>query len=206
VTARSLGGCEAMNGPGDRIVPKLIETNTPDDILPVYRGTPVEDLLRYHNMGKALPADNTTPKMFVAMCIDFRKFLVIPNDYAFIMRTAGARLKGNEFELLYAIAVGGVSTVVLIGHTDCGMTRVLNQREQFVSGLGQRAGVAPDKAEELFDTYASGYAIEDPVKAMVAQAIDLRGLLNDVMLAPLLYRVSDNRLVQILEPQAIGPA
>jgi hypothetical protein len=75
-----------------------------------------------------------------------------------------------------------------------------------VNGLGKRAGVTLDRAEELFDAYASGYAIEDPVKAMVAQAIELRGLLHDVMLAPLLYRVSDDRLLQILEPQAIGPA
>lgn len=187
-------------------MPRLIETNTPDDIIPVYRGTPVEDLLRYHNMGEPRPADNTTPQMFIAMCIDFRKFLVVPNDYAYIMRTAGARLKGNEFELLYAIAVGGVSTVVLIGHTDCGMTRVLNQREQFVSGLGERAGVAPEMAEGIFDAFAPEYAIEDPVKAMVAEAIMLRGLLHGVMIAPLLYRVSDDRLVQILEPGAIGPS
>jgi len=185
-------------------MPRLIETNTPDDILPVYRGTPVEELLRYHNMGEPRPSDNEIPKMFIAMCIDFRKFLVVPNDYAYIMRTAGARLKGNEFELLYAIAVGGVSTVVLIGHTDCGMTRVINQRDQFVTGLGDRAGVASETAGEIFDTFAPEYAIEDPVKAMVAEAIMLRGLLRGVMIAPLLYRVSDDRLVQILEPGAIG--
>ncbi|MGH2550264.1 MAG: carbonic anhydrase [Thermomicrobiales bacterium] len=185
-------------------MPKLIETNKPEDILPVYRDTPVEELLRYHNFREPRPTDNETPKMFIAMCIDFRKFLVVPNDYAYIMRTAGARLRGNEFELLYAIAVGGVSTVVLIGHTDCGMTRVINQRDQFVTGLGERAGVSEETASEIFDTFAPEYAIEDPVKAMVAEAIMLRGLLKGVMIAPLLYRVNDDKLVQILEPGAIG--
>ena len=187
-------------------MPKLIETNTAEDILPVYRGTPVEELLRYHNFREPRPTDNETPKMFIAMCIDFRKFLVVPNDYAYIMRTAGARLSGNEFELLYAIAVGGVSTVVLIGHTDCGMTRVINQRDQFVSGLGERAGVSAETAGEIFDTFAPEYAIEDPVKAMVAEAIMILGLLKGVMIAPLLYRVNDDKLVQILEPGAIGPS
>lgn len=187
-------------------MPKLIDANRAEDILPVYRGTPVEELLRYHNLREPRPTDNEVPKMFIAMCIDFRKFLVVPNDYAYIMRTAGARLRGNEFELLYAIAVGGVSTVVLIGHTDCGMTRVINQRDQFVAGLGERAGVAEETAGEIFDTFAPEYAIEDPVKAMVAEAIHLRSLLSGVMIAPLLYRVSDDKLVQILEPGAIGPA
>jgi carbonic anhydrase len=187
-------------------MPKLVEVNSPDDILDVYRGTAVEELLRYHNLREPMPTRSGTPKMFVSMCIDFRKFLLIPNEFAYIMRTAGARLRGNEFELLYAVAVGGVSNIVLMGHTDCGMTRVMNQRDQFVAGLGERAGVDEEEAGDIFDELAPGYAIADPVYAMVKEARKLRRKLHGVLIAPLLFNVENDRLIQILEPKVIGVA
>ena len=66
------------------------------------------------------------------MCMDSRKSLRIPNDFAFVLRTAGANMRDNEFRISYAIAVGGVRTIVLIAHTDCGMAKLDQSHDRFV--------------------------------------------------------------------------
>jgi len=135
--------------------------------------------------------------MFIAMCIDHRKRLNIPHEFAFILRTAGTRLLGNEFELSFAIAIGGVSTIALIGHTQCGMTKVFEQREQFIDGLVERGGVTPQIACEHFDALAPRYAITSPVDSILHKAKVVQKHLPDVLVAPLLYRVEDDQLAQI---------
>ena len=140
-------------------MPKLIDVTSEADILPAYRGTPVADLLRYHCLKAPQPPRTARPQMLIAMCIDHRKSLTIPNEFAYVIRAAGTRLLGNEFELTYAIGVGGVDTIALIGHTQCGMTRVLTQREQFIEGLVERGGISREAAAEHYDASAPGYAI-----------------------------------------------
>jgi carbonic anhydrase len=178
-------------------VQRLVEVNTRDDIFPQYLGTPIELLLRYHCLGEPQPDSSGQPQMFIAMCIDHRKRLSIPNEFAYMLRTAGTRLLGNEFELSFAIAIGGVSTIALIGHTQCGMTRVLEQREQFIQGLVKRAGVTPEVARAHFDASAPGYAITSPVDSILHKAKVVQKHLPDVLVAPLLYRVEDDQLAQI---------
>src|SRR6478672_8844361 len=118
---------------------RIIPVNYRDDILPEYRGTPVELLLEYHNLGRAI-AGNLTPQLLIGMCMDSRKSLRIPNDFAFVLRTAGANMRDNEFRISYAIAVGGVRTIVLIAHTDCGMAQLAKRHDQFIEGMVTNAG------------------------------------------------------------------
>ena len=40
------------------------------------------------------------------MCMDNRKHLHIPDNFAFIIRSGGANLRYSEFKVSYAIAVG----------------------------------------------------------------------------------------------------
>lgn len=77
--------------------------------------------------------------------------------------TLGGRgnLRDSEFEVSYAIAMGGVATVALLAHTDCGMSRVTQKRSAFVAGLNQRGGWAKDAAGTHFDRYAARYQIEE---------------------------------------------
>jgi carbonic anhydrase len=178
-------------------VQRLVEVKSREDIFPEYLGTPIEALLRYHCLKEPLPESTDVPQIFIAMCIDHRKSLTIPHDFAYILRTAGTRLLGNEFELSYAIAVGGVSTIALIGHTQCGMTRVLEQRDQFICGLVERGGVTPEVASEHFDASAPRYAITSPVDSILHKAKVVQKVLPDVLVAPLLYRVEDDQLAQI---------
>jgi hypothetical protein len=98
---------------------QIVPVNDRDDILPEYRDTPVGRLLEYHNLGRVDGAV-AAPQLLIGMCMDSRKSLRIPNDFAFVLRTAGANMRDNEFRISYAIAVGGIRTIVLIAHTDCG--------------------------------------------------------------------------------------
>ena len=181
-------------------MPKLIDVTSEADILPAYRGTPVADLLRYHCLKAPQPARTARPQMLIAMCIDHRKSLTIPNEFAYVIRAAGTRLLGNEFELTYAIGVDGVDTIALIGHTQCGMTRVLTQREQFIEGLVERGGISREAAAEHYDASAPGYAIDSPIESIIHKSKVVRKFLPNLLVAPLLYRVEDDQLTQIVPP------
>jgi carbonic anhydrase len=171
-----------------------------DDILPGYRGTPLEQLLRYHNLGEALPRTTGRPSLLVSMCMDHRKGLTIPAEFAYVLRSAGGNLRDSEFEVSYAIAVGGVSTIALLAHTDCGMAHVTAKHEPFVAGLMERGGWTRASAERHFAEAATRYEIGDPARFAVDEVRRLRTRYPRVLVAPFLYTVEDDRLAQLIEP------
>ena len=176
---------------------QLIPVNYEKDILPEYQGTPVGLLLEYHNLGRAV-GSVASPQLLIGMCMDSRKSLRIPNDFAFILRTAGANMRDNEFRISYAIAVGGVRTIVLIAHTDCGMARLSQRREQFIRGLMDAAGWDEARAIRHFEEAAPKFGIRDEVEFVIGEADRLRGIYPRIAIAPLLYRVEDDLLYQVL--------
>ena len=176
----------------------LVPVESADAIISAYRGTPIESLLRYHNLGEPLPPTTGHAHLLVSMCMDHRKELVIPNEFAYVLRSAGGNLRDSEFEVAYAVAMGGVDTIALLAHTDCGMSHVLAKRDPFVAGLETRAGWSPERAAELFDAYAHRFHIGDAVTFVIDEAARLRALFPAVRVAPLLYRVDSDRLVQIV--------
>lgn len=178
-------------------MPQIIPVAFRDDILPEYRGTPVGLLLEYHNLGRAIGAV-TAPQMLIGMCMDSRKSLRIPNDFAFVLRTAGANMRDNEFRISYAIAVGGVRTIVLIAHTDCGMARLAQRREQFIRGLMEAAGWDEARATRHFEDSAPKFGIRDEVDFVLREAERLRAIYPRITIVPLLYRVEDDLLYQLL--------
>ncbi|HTE47774.1 MAG TPA: carbonic anhydrase [Gemmatimonadaceae bacterium] len=175
---------------------ELIPVNYRDDILAAYRDTPVALLLEYHNLGRALGA-GAAPQLLIGMCMDSRKALRIPNDFAFVLRTAGANMRDNEFRISYAIAVGGVNTIALIAHTDCGMARLEQRREQFIEGMVKNAGWDRDRAEQHFAESAPKFGMRDEVEFVLREADRLRAIYPSVLVAPLLYRVEDDLLYQL---------
>ena len=170
-----------------------------DDILPAYRGTPLEQLLRYHNLGEPLPATTGRPSLLVAMCMDNRKDLTIPGEFAYVLRSAGGNLIDSEFEVSYAVAVGGVSTIALLAHTDCGMAHVTAKHDAFVAGLIERGGWTREAAEQHFAEAARRYEIGDPTAFVIGETNRLRARYPRVLVAPFLYSVDDDRLAQIAE-------
>src|SRR6476469_9930731 len=175
---------------------QILPVAKPEDILPCYRGTPVGHLLEYHNLGRPLNGV-TRPELLIGMCMDSRKALRIPNDFAFVLRTAGANMRDNEFRIAYAIAVGGVHTIVLIAHTDCGMAQLDKRREDFINGLVRNAGWERERAEQHFAESAPKFGIRDEVDFVLREADRLRAIYPRIFVAPLLYRVEDDLLYQL---------
>jgi carbonic anhydrase len=177
-------------------MPEILPVASVEDILPEYRDRPVGHLLEYHNLGLG-PAAVSRPELLIGMCMDSRKHLRIPNDFAFVLRTAGANMRDNEFRISYAIAVGGVHAIVLIAHTDCGMARLNQRREQFIDGMVANAGWDRERAERHFIESAPKFGIRDEVEFVIQEAARLRDIYPRIQVSPLLYRVDDDLLYQI---------
>ena len=182
---------------------QITAVNYVDDILPEYRDTPVGRLLEYHNLGRAM-GTTAAPELLIGMCMDSRKSLRIPNDFAFVLRTAGANMRDNEFRISYAIAVGGVRTIVLIAHTDCGMARLDARRDQFVQGLVNAAGWDEPRAVRHFEESAPKFGIRDEVEFVLREAERLRAIYPRISVAPLLYRVEDDLLYQLRSSESVS--
>lgn len=169
-----------------------------EDIPGRYRGTPVERLIACHQLG-ADPGPCAAPELLVATCMDHRVSLRMPRDFAYVIRTGGASLAGRDFEVSFAVAVGGVRAMAVVGHSDCGMASVPGREEAFVRGLTEGAGWDEDAAAEHFDEGAARHAIEDPAAFTLEQVGRLRRRWPEILTAPLHYRVEDRRLYLVRE-------
>jgi carbonic anhydrase len=176
----------------------IIEVDKPEDIFMEYRKSPVEELLLYHNLSMPLPVTTRHAHMLVSMCMDHRKELTVPNEFAYVLRSAGGNLRDSDFEISYSIAVGGISCIALLAHTDCGMVDVIHKRNKFIEGLTNRAGWSKEAASSHFDNYANLYQITDSVIFTLTETERLRQLYPAILIAPLLYDVKTDRLSQIV--------
>lgn len=177
---------------------RLLSVSEPDNIFPVYRDTPIGLLLEYHNLERALDPI-TKAQLLIGMCMDNRKHLRIPDNFAFIIRAGGANLRYSEFKVSYAIAVGGISAIALIGHTHCGMVNLIARKEQFIQGLVDNAGWDREWAEEHFMHFAPMFEIGNEVDFVLSEAKRLGLRYPKILVAPLIYRVEDNRLYLVNE-------
>lgn len=176
----------------------LIPIKEAGDILPQYRNTPIGLFLEYHNLDRPFE-DYRTAQLLVGMCMDNRKHLHIPDNFAFIIRAGGANLRYSEFKVSYAIAIGGVTAIALIGHTQCGMVNLISRKEAFVEGLSRNAGWSRESAEEHFFHFAPMFEIGHEADFILSETKRLRLRYPKILIAPMLYRVEDNRLYMIRE-------
>jgi len=174
-------------------VNRLFSITTPEHIPQEYRDTPIGLLLEYHNLGRQHD-QYSSAQLLIGMCMDNRKHLHIPDNFAYIIRTGGANLRYSEFKVSYAIAVGGARAIALIGHTQCGMVNLVARREQFVRGLVERAGWLPEAAEEHFHHFAPMFEIGNEVDFILSETKRLRLRYPKIPVAPMIYKVEDNRL------------
>ena len=177
---------------------RLIPIDSQADLPRTYRGTPVGLLLEYHNLNRPYET-YTSAQLLVGMCMDNRKHLHIPDNFAFIIRTGGANLRFSEFKVSYAIAVGGARAIALIGHTQCGMVNLIARKETFVQGLVERAGWSRASAEKHFRQHAPMFEIGNEIEFILSEANRLRAQYPKIPVAPILYKVEDNRLYLIAE-------
>ena len=175
---------------------RLIPIRRVEDIPPEYSGTPAGLLLAYHNLGRSFEP-YTQAQLLVGMCMDHRVRLRIPENFAYIIRTGGANLRQNEFQIAYALAVGGVKSIALIGHTQCGMVNLNARRSQFIQGIAETAAWEEAQAEEYFQQFAPFFEIGNEVTYVARETKRLRQRFPDVQIVPLLFRVEDRHLYLI---------
>ena len=137
---------------------RLVAISAPEAIFPAYRDTPIGLLLEYHNLNRPLD-EYAKAELLIGMCMDNRKHLRIPDNFAFIIRAGGANLRYSEFKVSYAIAVGGVKSIALIGHNNCGMVNLISKKDLFIQGLVESAGWEREWAEEHFMHFAPIFEI-----------------------------------------------
>lgn len=131
---------------------RLLTIASTDGILPQYRDTSIGLLLEYHNLSRPYESYSNA-NLLIGTCMDNRKHLHIRDNFAYIIRPGGANLRYSEFKVSYAIAVGGVRSIALVGHTNCGMVNLIARKEQFVRGLVEAAGWESQAAEGTFSPF-----------------------------------------------------
>ncbi len=172
---------------------RLVEIVSEDDIFPEYRETPIGLFLQYHNLDKPLD-EYSQAQLLIGMCMDNRKHLRIPDNFAYIIRAGGANLRYSEFKISYAIAVGNVRYIVLIGHNNCGMVNLISRKEQFVNGLVEKAGWNREWAEEHFMHFAPMFEIGNEIDFVISEAKRLRLRYPKIIVAPMLYNVDNSKI------------
>lgn len=177
----------------------LIAINTKTDIPQKYQNTPIGDLLEYHNMSKPIDVAYDKAELLVGMCMDNRKRLIIPNNFAFIIRAGGANLRYSAFKVSYAIAVGKIRYIAIIAHNHCAMVNVSARKEEFVNGLVEIAGWQKQKAYEHFDEFAHKFEIGNETSFIKSEANRLRLRYPKVIVTPMYYNVDDNKLYLVRE-------
>jgi len=181
---------------------RLLPVTSKSDIPSLYRETPIGRLLEYHNLRRSHES-YTKAELLIGMCMDNRKHLDIPDYFAFIIRTGGANLRYSEFKVSYAIGVGGVHALALIGHTQCGMVNLVARKEQFIHGLVNNAGWKREAAEEHFLQNAPMFEIGNEIDFILSEVQRLRNRYPKILVAPMIYRIEDNFLYLVQEHQEV---
>jgi carbonic anhydrase len=175
---------------------ELIQVRDVGDLLPAYRETPIAEFFGYHELG--WPARTYAhAKLLIVTCMDCRVGLGIPRTFAYVLRTAGASVGCVEFNVEFAVAVAGVPAIAIIGHSDCAMTKVLGQRDDFVNGLVSKTGCSTGDAGERYEDGVAKFAIDDAVEFTLSECARLASRFPDVVVAPLYYDVRTGAVAQI---------
>ena len=183
---------------------RLRPVNTEADIDPMWRDTPIGDLLRYHNLG-ITPRSYDRAELLIAMCMDNRQALHLPDNFAYILRAGAGNLRRMQFKFSFAIAIGGVTAIAIIGHSDCRMNRLGDRRSLFIEGLVRNGGWDAVTAARHFDEHVAEFQIADTITFAEDEAARLRGVYPRIIVAPLFFTVEDGQLHQ-LSPLSIVPA
>jgi len=171
----------------------LIGVRQFNDIPGPLQNTMVGRLLAYHNLGHAFQ-HHDRPELLIIMCMDYRESLRIPDNFAYVIRLAGARVRRRDFNVSYAVSVGGVTSIAVIGHTDCGMVNVASKQEAFVRGLMERGEWTSETARAHFESSAPAHEIGSETESAIKGAERLRQTYKKVMAVPLIYRIEDRLL------------
>lgn len=171
-----------------------VRTDIPED----FQNTAVADLFGYHNFAESLK-DESAPRLLIGMCMDHRNALRMPCGFAYVIRSGGATLAHSRFHISFAISIGGIHAIAVMGHSKCGMVELDSNRQAFVRGLVNRAGWDGTAAKEHFLESASECEIHNAADFTLQQVQELRQEYPKIPVAPLFYKIEDNRIYWIEE-------
>lgn len=177
---------------------RLVSVTKKEDIFSVYHHTPIEKLLLYHNLKTELDQFEVA-QLLIGMCMDNRKSLRVPENFAYIIRSGGGSLRYSEFKVSFAIGVGNVSAIALIAHDQCNMVNLEAKKDIFIEGLVKNAGWDRGRAEEHFEHFTPMFEIGNEIDFVLSEAKRLRLRYPKITVAPLMYTLEDNLLYLIEE-------
>jgi len=178
----------------DRLVAITKESEIPD----AFKNTPIEVLLKSNNLGKIDIAPSETPELLIGMCIDYRKSLYLPRDWAYVIRREGANMLGAEFALALGTSMG-IKYMALIGHDRCAMSRPQNNRDNFIRCLTEEHGWNSDLATRFFEDHIRSHEIGNEISFMIEESNRLQRTFKGLTIVPMLYRLDDNKLYLLKE-------
>ncbi len=169
----------------------LIDFQSREDIPSIWRETPIEAFIMSQNFGWPIQTTGK-PELLIATCIEFRYAMPVPRMYAYVIRRASGRVIGSEFSVGYTLAKG-VRHLVMIGHNDCGMSRVPQSAPLMVDAFVDQ-GWRRETAEEYVKKHAARHAIGDELEALKEEYHRLHRLFPKLMIAPLFVSLYDGKL------------
>ncbi len=168
----------------------------PEKIPNEFVDTPIQKLIEYHNCG--LEHKNyDKPQLVIGTCMDYRIHLRIPDRFAFIIRNGGASLVHNDFQLAFALTVGGCQAIAVIGHTDCGMVNLASKQDLFIDGMINKLNFSQSDANNLFRTKSPENEIYSEIEFTKKQAQQLKEKYPNIPVIAMIYEVKDNLLYHI---------
>ncbi len=181
---------------------RLLPVRTVSDIPPHLQRTPVEDLLRSQNMYDIGYDISPAPNLIICMCIDHRKQLHLPKNGAYIIRSPGANMKGQEYSIALALGAG-INYMALIVHNKCLMSNPFEQKEPLQKALQTKHGWNDQQLADAFGHFASRQ-IGDPISFALSERDRLQDLFKGLKVIPLLYDVYSDRLY-VIKPELGEP-
>lgn len=161
-----------------------------------YLNTTLQHLIEYHNLGYEFK-EYEKPQLLIGTCMDYRINLRIPDRFAFVIRNGGASLKHNDFQMAFALSVGGCQAIAVIGHTDCGMVNLPSKHNLFVDGMTKRLNYEQSEADEFFRTKSIENEIYSEIEFTKKQAEQLKEKYPNIPVIAMIYEVKDNLLYHI---------
>ncbi len=171
---------------------RLLSISSVEDIPEEWRETPIEALIRSENFGEPIQERSGKPQLLIATCVEFRYALPIPRMYAYVIRRASGRLIGSEFSIAYILSQG-VRHLALIGHNDCGMTKVDGKLPDMIDALVEQ-GWNRDRAEDYIYAQAARHKMADELDGLRREYVRLKRVFKKLIIAPMFVDLADTRL------------
>lgn len=175
---------------GTRLTPLTSRADLP----PRWHGTPIEEFIAAHNFDHPIEG-STEPRLLIVSCIEYRFSPLVPHNFAYVMRTAGGRLShesGSEFALSYILAKG-VRHIAMVGHNDCGMTKVPQFKPNLIKALVEQ-GWDEATAQEFIEENADRFTMDDEINSLEREYKGMREQFKNVEIAPLFVSLASSRL------------